>query len=62
MPIPYRMMPKRHQAVTTMALMDVSPRTVALAYSKHRSMLELDESAKLAMSMFGNGSKNEQRP
>jgi hypothetical protein len=45
-----------------MVLMDVSPRTVALAYSKHRSMLDLDEFAKLAMSMCRNGSKNEQRP
>jgi hypothetical protein len=35
---------------------------VALAYNKHRSMPELDEFAKLATSMLGNGSKNEQRP
>ena len=62
MPISCHLMPKRHEAVTTMALMDVSPRTVALAYSKHRSMLELDEFAKLAMSMLGNGGKNVQRP
>jgi hypothetical protein len=42
--------------------MDVSPRTAAVAYSKHRSILELGEFAKLALSMLGNGRKNEQRP
>ena len=62
MPISYLLMPKRHEAVTTVALMDVSPRLVALAYSKHRSVLELDEYAKLAMSVLGNGRKNVQRP
>jgi hypothetical protein len=32
---------------------------VALAYSKHRTMPELDEFAKLATSMLGNGGEGE---
>jgi len=35
---------------------------VALAYNKHRTMPELDEFAKLATAMLGNGGKNEPRP
>jgi hypothetical protein len=62
MPILYRVMPKRHEAVTTIALMDVSPRAVALTYSKHRSMLELDEFFKLAMSISGMAARTSSDP
>jgi len=52
----------RHPGISYVRVVDVSPRMVALAYNRHRSMPELDEFAKLATSMLGNGSKNEQRP
>ncbi len=52
----------RHPGICYVRVVDVSPRMVALAYNKHRSMPELDEFAKLATSMLGNGSKDEQRP
>jgi DNA-binding transcriptional LysR family regulator len=38
---------------------DVAPRMVALAYSKHRTMPELDEFARLVVSMLGGGSKDD---
>jgi hypothetical protein len=54
MPISRRLMPERHEAINWRRHVHDS------RDSKHRSMPELDEFAKLAMSMLGNGSKNEQ--
>jgi DNA-binding transcriptional LysR family regulator len=41
---------------------DVTPRMVALAYNRHRTMPELDEFAKLATAMLGNAGKDEPWP
>jgi DNA-binding transcriptional LysR family regulator len=41
--------------ISYIPVVDVPPRMVALAYNKHRAMPELEEFAKLAMSMLGNG-------
>jgi DNA-binding transcriptional LysR family regulator len=49
----------RRPDVSYVPVVDVAPRMVALAYSKHRTMPELDEFAKLATSMLGDGAKNE---
>jgi DNA-binding transcriptional LysR family regulator len=49
----------RRPDISYVPVMDVAPRMVALAYSKHRTMPELDEFAKLATSMLGTDGKNE---
>ena len=41
--------------ISYVPVVDVRPRMVALAYNKHRAMPELEEFAKLATSMLGNG-------
>jgi DNA-binding transcriptional LysR family regulator len=51
----------RRPDISYVPALDVAPRMVALAYSKHRTMPELNEFAKLATAMLGNGGKNEQR-
>lgn len=48
--------------ISYVPVVDVAPRMVALAYNKYRAMPELDEFAKLATSMLGNGGRNEPRP
>lgn len=48
---------RRHD-ISYVPVVDVAPRMVALAYNKHRTMPELEEFAKLATSMLGNGGKN----
>jgi hypothetical protein len=64
MPNSCPLMPERHEAVGYHAEMDLDLRRLryALAYSKHRTMPELDEFAKLATSMLGNGGTNESAP
>jgi DNA-binding transcriptional LysR family regulator len=49
----------RRPDISYVHVVDVAPRMVALAYSKHRTMPELDEFAKLATSLLGNGGKDE---
>jgi DNA-binding transcriptional LysR family regulator len=49
----------RRPDISYVRVVDIAPRMVALAYNKHRTMPELDEFAKLATSMLGNGGKNE---
>jgi LysR substrate binding domain len=49
----------RRPDISYVPVVDVAPRMVALAYSKHRTMPELDEFAKLATSMLGNGGEGE---
>jgi DNA-binding transcriptional LysR family regulator len=41
--------------ISYVQVVDVAPRMVALAYNRHRTMPELDEFAKLATAMLGNG-------
>ena len=48
--------------VSYVRVVDVAPRMVALAYNKHRTLPELDEFAKLAMSMLGNDDSDEPPP
>jgi DNA-binding transcriptional LysR family regulator len=49
----------RRPDISYVHVVDVAPRMVALAYSKHRTMPELDDFAKLATSLLGNGGKDE---
>jgi DNA-binding transcriptional LysR family regulator len=45
----------RRSDISYVPVADVAPCMVALAYSSHRTMPELDDFAKLATSMLGNG-------
>ena len=49
----------RRLDVSYIPAVDVAPPMVALAYNKHRTMPELEEFAKLATSMLGNGGADE---
>jgi DNA-binding transcriptional LysR family regulator len=49
----------RRPDISYVPAVDVAPCMVALAYSKHRTMPELDEFAKLATSMLGNGGNDQ---
>jgi DNA-binding transcriptional LysR family regulator len=45
----------RRSDISYVPVVDVAPCMVALAYSRHRTMPELDDFAKLAISMLGSG-------
>jgi DNA-binding transcriptional LysR family regulator len=49
----------RRPDISYVPVVDVAPGLVALAYNKHRTMPELDEFAKLATSMLGDGRQDE---
>jgi DNA-binding transcriptional LysR family regulator len=49
----------RRPDVSYVPVVDLAPRMVALAYGKHRRMPELDEFAKLATAMLGDGGPDE---
>jgi DNA-binding transcriptional LysR family regulator len=52
----------RRPDISYVPVVDIAPRMVALAYSKHRTMPELEEFAKLATSMLGNGTRTSRCP
>jgi hypothetical protein len=49
----------RRPDISYVQVVDVAPRMVALAYGKYRTIPELDDFAKLATSLLGNGGKDE---